>query len=410
MNTIGDPKTASAASTQPTADTTATARAQVVDVAIIGAGLAGSSIATVLGRTGRRVVLIDAHRLHPQEFRAEKLGLQHLRLFEKVGLKGAILPHITRVDENDVYRGGRLHQRLAQPEYGFAYSDLVNGLRSSLPPGVAFTVGKVASIDTSPDLQRVTLADGTAFEARLIVIATGLSEVVRRAVGARRAEISRTHSLSIGFNLALPADKCGFQSLTWYGRNAQDRIAYVTFFPIGGVMRANFFVYRQPSEVWTKEFRQNASAMLRQMMPEIAPLCGDFALNGPVEIRPIDLTQSEGHDRDGIVLVGDAFCTTCPVPGVGIQRVMTDVERLCSGHIQNWLATPGMSARKIASFYEDPIKSAMDASGMRSSLFARSMTVEVTTPWRFRRIRNRLARAMLRHVRWPRRGNVPAMG
>ena len=58
----------------------------------------------------------------------------------------------------------------------------------------------------------------------------------------------------------------------------------------------------------------------------------------------------------GVVLVGDAFATSCPAAGTGTGKVFTDVERLCNVHIPRWLATPGMGADKIAAFYDDPVK------------------------------------------------------
>lgn len=44
-----------------------------VDVAIVGGGLAGSTAAAMLGRTGISTVLIDVHKAYPVDFRAEKI-------------------------------------------------------------------------------------------------------------------------------------------------------------------------------------------------------------------------------------------------------------------------------------------------------------------------------------------------
>ena len=63
-------------------------------------------------------------------------------------------------------------------------------------------------------------------------------------------------------------------------------------------------------------------------------------------MRPADLYVSAGYLKPGMVLVGDAFETTCPVSGTGTDKVFTDVERLCNVHIPNWLATDGMDTRQ----------------------------------------------------------------
>jgi len=65
-------------------------------------------------------------------------------------------------------------------------------------------------------------------------------------------------------------------------------------------------------------------------------------VSGDVKIRPVDLCANSGYRRAGIVLVGDAFETTCPVSGTGTDKVFTDIERLCNVHIPAWLATYGM--------------------------------------------------------------------
>lgn len=75
-----------------------------VDVAIVGAGLAGTTLAMVLNSTGRKVALIDPHRVHHEEFRAEKTRLDQMRLLEKLGLGPVIRPLVTPTPEIHVYR------------------------------------------------------------------------------------------------------------------------------------------------------------------------------------------------------------------------------------------------------------------------------------------------------------------
>jgi len=366
----------------------------VLDAIIIGAGLAGSTAAFMLAKAGRKVALIDVHAVYPHEFRAEKLGARQFALFEEVGLGEVVRPLLTPMDDSLVYRFGRPVSRKQAREYGFDYATLINGLRKALPAEVHLVTGKVAELSAGPELQNVVLADGASFRARLLVLATGHGDAVRRSVGIRRIEAVKAHSLSLGFTLAHAAAAYAFENLTYYGRDPADRLAYITMFPIGDEIRANLFVYRTVIENWTKEFRQKPEETLKRMMPEIADLCGDFAIKGRVEIRQIDLLATEGYRRDGVVLLGDAFITTCPVPGVGMMRVLTDVSRLCRTHLPNWLATPGMSEAKINAFYDDPVKQAMDAKGLNASLYARSVTTGAELKWAARRCRNNLARRL----------------
>ncbi|GGE10616.1 monooxygenase FAD-binding protein [Aureimonas endophytica] len=367
-----------------------TEQTRETEIAIIGAGMAGTSAALALARLGHGVALIDTHAAYPPDFRAEKLGDPQVALLQRLGLDAAARSVLTPMDDILVYRFGRPVRRERRREYGFAYADLVNALRAELG-GEMLRVGRVAAIEAGPERQAVTLNDGSRIEARLLVVATGLGDTVRRQVGIGRETISRTHSLSIGFDLARPAAAHRFQTLTYYGFRAADRMAYVTFFPIGETMRVNLFVYREPGEAWTKAFRKAPAEHLRRLAPELSPLLGDFATAGAVELRPIDLVEARDHVRDGVVLIGDAFRTPCPVVGHGLERTLTDAVRLAH-YAPLWLATPGMGAAKLAEFYADAEKRAADEQSTRLALYSRSIAVDPRLPWRLRRLRNRVVR------------------
>ena len=172
-----------------------------VDIIIIGAGLGGTSSAIVLAKAGYDVALIDRHASYPSEFRAEKMGKPHMAKIESLGLADTVLAHVQRLDDIWVARYGRVVDKLAGPDYAFQYADLVNGLRAVLPGTVRFVVGRVADIATGDDRQNVTMADGTALKARLIIVATGLGDSIRSRVSIERVRLSRAHSLSLGFDL-----------------------------------------------------------------------------------------------------------------------------------------------------------------------------------------------------------------
>jgi hypothetical protein len=112
---------------------------------------------------------------------------------------------------------------------------------------------------------------------------------------------------------------------------------------------------------------------------------GDVEVVGPVKIRPADLYVTHGHVQSGVVLIGDAFGTSCPAAGTGTNKVFTDVERLCNVHIPNWFASAGMGAGKIAAFYADPVKTACDRQSFDKAFHLRSLSIDESLPWRARR-------------------------
>ncbi|MBV8754948.1 MAG: FAD-dependent monooxygenase [Hyphomicrobiales bacterium] len=357
-----------------------------VDVAIAGGGLAGATVAAMLGRAGLEVTLVDPHPTYQFDFRSEKLAGEQLHLLRRTGLADAVLPAATAVDELWIARFGRIVERHRNhgDHYGILYDSLVNAMRAAVPPR-AFVRAKVAAVSTGADRQTLVLANGEKIGARLLVLATGLNNGLRRMLGISRAELSPCHSISIGFDV-VPAGGCfPFPALTYYPERASERISYLTLFPVGAAMRANLFIYREPRDPWIKRLRDQPCETLFAAMPGLRKLTGDFAVAGDINIRPVDLVAAQGYRQPGVVLVGDAFATSCPAAGTGVNKVLTDVERLCNVHVPPWFATPGMSAEKITAFYDDPVKRACDADSAARAFYVRSISIDAGILWQARR-------------------------
>lgn len=362
---------------------------QQTDIVIIGGGLAGVSAATALSRRGYDTTLVSARDHHPPDFRAEKLGEAQMELLRQVGLDAAAGAQMTAFDGVWLYRFGRKVEQGSLREYGSDYADLVNALRRALPAEVHSVVAKVAEIDCGPDRQRVMLSDGRGYECRLVIVATGLGDSIRRKIGVDRQVISPAHSLCCGFDLLRGRNDFPFPSLVWTGERFNDRVSYLTLFPIGNKVRANLFVYRDSAEEWTRRFRAEPREALREVMPNLERTFGSIEVAGSVIARPIDLMRVCNHQRDGVVLVGDAFCVVCPITGTGIDKALTDVDRLCNVYIPRWFESPGMPLEKIAQYYADPVKIARDETAMKMSLDSKSIKTDPSLYWKLRRLRSR---------------------
>jgi 2-polyprenyl-6-methoxyphenol hydroxylase-like FAD-dependent oxidoreductase len=380
-----------------------------VDIAIVGGGLAGATAGAMLGRAGISALVIDPHLVYPPDFRCEKIGGPQVDLLRKTGLQDVILPAATLDEEMWFARYGRLVEKRPHDHYGILYDTLVNTMRAAIQAPAELLHAKVAGIAASADRQTVTLSNGEEISARLVVLATGLGATLRRSLGIERIELSRAHTVSIGFDVApVGRPNFDFRALTYFPEHPGNQMAYLTFYPIGRTMRANYFTYRDMRDPWLREMRAAPVETLTAALPRLKKITGEFEVPSPVEIRPLDIYEVRGHRRSGVVLVGDAFSTSCPAVGMGVGKVWTDVERLCNVYIPRWLADPGMGTEKISAFYDDPVKRAADDYSMSQAFFMRSLYTDPGVRWgaqRLLRFGAYLSRGILRAVR---EGATPA--
>lgn len=336
--------------------------ASISDVLIVGAGLAGTSTATILARSGLRVALLDVVDPLPYCFKAEKLGADQVERFRRLGM-------------NDV-----------EPR-GIFYHDLINGLRRQLPRAVDFRIAKVRRIVTGSETQQVEVEGGETFTARLVVLSAGVSGNLLTQLGITRRMLSRTHCMAFGFALA-PHDgrTLEFEELFYKADHTESRIAFISFFQIGQAMRANMFAYWDAGDANVREFLADPMTMLGRLLPAVSRVTGPLRLVGRVDRCPSHLQTVEGHVQPGVVLIGDSFQTNCPATATGMTKVLNDVECLCLDHIPRWLSTPGMSEDKIAQFYEDPRKTSYDSESLRLAMTMRKTATDSRLPWRLRRM------------------------
>jgi 2-polyprenyl-6-methoxyphenol hydroxylase-like FAD-dependent oxidoreductase len=357
------------------------------DIAIVGGGLAGSTAAAMLGRAGIATVLIDPNPLYRPDYRVEKLsGHQQIERFRKTGLAEAVLRSATHDGENWIARFGVLLDKKPSQQFGIMYDALINIIRAEIPPEVETIHAKATAIKTGAERQNLTLSNGIELSARLVVLANGLNVGLRHTLGIERRIVSACHSISLGFDMA-PVGRAAFDfpALTYFSERSSDRTPYLTLFPVGTSMRANLFVYRQMDDPWLRQMRRAPEEALNAALPRLRKLTGKFEVTGEIKIRPADLYVSTGYRQPGVVLVGDAFATTCPATGTGTDKVFTDVERLCNVHIPDWLATEGMDEEKIAAFYDDPVKTECDAWSAGKAYSFRSVTIDNGLFWRAQR-------------------------
>ncbi len=354
------------------------------DVAVVGAGLGGAAAAAVLSRAGCDVIVVDRHATYPADFRAEQLVGWQTDALRRLGLLDGIVGQTGPAPSATATCYGKVIDETISPHYGFRYEDMVNAARAQAA-AARFVTGRVAQISTGPDRQRLVLADGTVIEARLVVLATGpnCGDLLPQ-LGIERRILSEHHSLTLGFDVQTASRRV----LVCYGERAGDGMGYLTVFPIGDTMRANLFCYRAPGDPWVKSFKRDPKRALLEVMPSLERLLGPFEITGKVQVRPNSIHRAENVRRqDGVVLIGDAFQSSCPAVGKGVGRILADLEVL-RRLVPAWLETPGMDADKIEQFYQDPAKCRFDAEAVRAAEYRRALSTQTTWRWKAHRTKH----------------------
>jgi 3-(3-hydroxy-phenyl)propionate hydroxylase len=173
------------------------------DVAVIGCGPVGITLAGLLGREGLRAAVVDRSREVYGQPRAVGFDHDAMRLFQRIGAAEALAPHVTDF-RNTVYRGvdGQVIQRVRRVEPPYPYTWAPNftcdqpGVEAVLRqtvaamPTVHFGLGiELQSLRQREQGVALTLLDqrgeGLRCDARWVVGCDGASSTVRRIAGLK---------------------------------------------------------------------------------------------------------------------------------------------------------------------------------------------------------------------------------
>jgi 2-octaprenylphenol hydroxylase len=310
---------------------------QTFDVAIVGAGLVGSSLALALRDSGLSVALVEARA--PQalpddgawDSRIYAISPGSAQFLAQLGVWPALdASRISRVEAMAIFGDdGRARLDFSAYEAGLgqlAYIAESRLLQAALWDALhaaahvsVFCPAACAALDIAADAARLTLEDGTRISAQLIVAADGARSWVRRQAGIpARDKDYRQMGVVANFATELPHQGTAFQ---WF--QPEGVLAYL---PLPG---------QRISIVWS--LQQELAQALLQLPP--ADLCarvaeagrmrlGALALLTPPAAFPLHLIEPEVLMQARVALVGDAAHQVHPLAGQGVNLGFADAKAL----------------------------------------------------------------------------------
>lgn len=317
------------------------------EVLVVGGGPAGSTVATLLARRGREVVLLDRARFPRPKACGECINPGGVALLDRLGLLPAVreLPS-SRIEGWELVtgRGDRASARFG-PEVGAGLAVTRGRLDEALlavarRAGVRVEEGvtaRAAEAGGSPTL-RVVERDGRLGlrSAKVLVGADGLQSVVARALGGPvRPPRVRKVSLTARLRIASTAPTTDPVLPTRSGRLVLTDEGTLGLAPVGpGEWNATLVV---DAAERGREIAADAEAFLCARLDRHAAGWRDRIriAGGPWASGPFDRPRGRVAGG-GVVLVGDAAGYFDPLTGQGIYRALRSAE-LAASHIDTAL-------------------------------------------------------------------------
>lgn len=306
------------------------------DVAIIGGGLVGASLALALQPAGLNVALIE-----PQPAAATADGDWDSRIYAISPGNAAFLARLgvwTRLDPQRVQRvetmvisGDRRDSRLQFSAYDAGLPELAYIVESSamqramldiiaVEPGVCMLSSAPATgLAVRDDAARVTLADGSLLDAQLVVGTDGRDSLVRREAGID-AKISDYRQSGVVANFATEKPHHG-SAFQWF---FEDGI--LALLPLPG---------NRVSMVWSTSEEQSqrllsldAQALADRVAEASGGAVGMLQLMTPAAAFPLRLAKIARLVSARLALAGDAAHSVHPLAGQGVNLGFRDVRVL----------------------------------------------------------------------------------
>lgn len=305
------------------------------DIAIVGAGIAGTTLAAALKNSGLRVALIEAQPQSVAVTRQQVYALSLLsgKIFQGIGVWDKILPNITafsqiRLSDADYSQILQFFPKdvdMEQVGYAGEHRAILTPLHEFLETCenvTWFCPAQVEQVSYQNDGAEISInLEGTAktLRTRLVVAADGSKSRIREAAGIR------THGWKYWQSCITTRIKPA---------KPHNNIAYERFWPSGP-----FAILPLPGNrcniVWTSPhaeakalFELDDEQFLAELKRRYGDQMGELELEGKRLLFQVQLMQSDRYVLPRLALIGDAAHCCHPVGGQGLNMGIRDAAAL----------------------------------------------------------------------------------
>ncbi len=311
------------------------------DIAIVGGGLVGSSLAialaTTLTKSSYKIALIDSQPLADIALKANSLdgrsialALSSKKMLSALGVWAGLQEQATAIKKIHISDQGRFGAtRLDSARYeveSFGYlipaDHLIHRLNKqvdSLENVVRIQPYKVSAIENNTDHVTLKQDDGKTVQASLLIAADGANSFIRKALNIGVEEKQYQQSAIVG---SVECEQAHHN--TAYERFTEDG-------PLALLPREDNccgFIWMNPTESAEANLSLSDTAFMYKLQEAFGFRLGHFQSISKRFAYPLALLMSEQRIQQRVVLIGNAAQTLHPIAGQGFNLALRDIAEL----------------------------------------------------------------------------------